>query len=126
MKIERFYSHAVACQNQATFGLRPDRRREHSAQPAETIFIPLEKRVEKNFGVTMADKLVAFARKFRAQFAVIIDFPVEYEDRVTVRTSARLRSSFQINNLQTNGAKRHKARLMDPLPVRAAMNQTCR
>ncbi len=69
---------------------------------------------------------MAFAGQFRTQFTVVVNLAVEKENGIAVRTSERLRSALQINDLQTNRAERHEARLVHGLLIRTAMDQACR
>ncbi len=125
MKVQRLDSYAVARQYQTALALRPDSYREHPPQPAKTIFIPFQKRVQQNFRVAVATKLVACTGKFGAQFAVIINFPVENQNGVAVGTPTWLRSALEIDDLQAHRAQRYQTRLMDGLLIRTAMDQTC-
>ena len=57
--VQRLDPHAVARQHQPLPRFRPQRHREHAAQPREALRVPLQERVQHRFGVAVGAEPVA-------------------------------------------------------------------
>src|SRR5579862_3997900 len=71
----------------------------------------------------MAAKTVAAAIQLAPQLRVIINFSVEDDHGAAVSAHHGLIAAGEIDDLQPHGAERNPRRLVDPLLVRAAVNQ---
>jgi len=87
--------------------LRPEGCREHSAEFAEGIDVPLEKCVQDGFGIAVGAELMTGLGQFLAQVRMVIELAIEYQHRVAVVGGHGLVPAFEIDNAEPDGSQRH-------------------
>ncbi len=96
----------------------PQRHGKHPAQPRQELLIPLEKGVENDLGVAMGRKPVAQGFELFPQVSMVVDFPVEDQNRVPILAEHGLIAGVQINDLQADRTEGNVGRLVGGLLVR--------
>ena len=119
--VQRFDAHAIASQHEAPVGLTPECDPEHPAQARETFRVPLNERIQDGLSITVGTESIAPLFQFLPQFQVIVDFPVEDDNRVAILGDDGLIAARNVDNLQACRAQRHGLGFKDALLVRTAM-----
>jgi hypothetical protein len=97
--VERLNADPVACQNEPVLRFGPKGDGEHAAQPPEASRVPFEKSLENGFSITMRAEAVATLLQFVANFLVIVNLAVKYDDYIFVLGDYGLVSAAQIDDL---------------------------
>src|SRR5439155_19613500 len=79
--------------------------------------------MEHDLRVTGRDKSAAPGAKGLAQFLLIIDFTVDYQDHIAVFAAEGLVPASEINDPEAHCAQRNIRRLVESLLVRTAVDQ---
>ena len=104
-QVERLDAHAVSSQNEPLGRLAPQSDGEHAAHAGKTSGVPGEEGVKNGLGIAMSMKLVAKCLELGPQLQVIVNFAVEYDDRVAIARGHWLIARSQIENLQSGRAQ---------------------
>ncbi len=121
--VERLDAHTIARQHQAPSGICPQRHRKHAAQSAETLGVPFQKRVQDRLRIAVRMKAMAQLVQFGAHFEVIVDFPIEHDDRVAVFGRDGLIAVLEIKDFQARGAQRAYLGFINTKLVWSAVDQ---
>ena len=84
---------------------------------------PFAPRMQDDFGVGRRAKPVALQLKFLAQFPKIEDFPIEGDAGCAIRGEHRLIAGHQIDDRKAAMTKGDTRPEIEPLTIRAAMNE---
>ncbi len=84
MNIQRLDAHPVARQDQPFLPRGPQRDRKHAVEPPEALRVPSEKGLQNYFCIAAGCEGVARVLQLVSQFSVIVDFPIEDDDCLTV------------------------------------------
>src|SRR5438045_1071364 len=82
--VNRLHAQAIAYEQQPPPLAVPQRKREHSTEIAHAVVAVLFVSVDDGLGVGLRLELVAFCNESRRQFAIVVDFAVEYDDDRTI------------------------------------------
>src|SRR6516165_9849876 len=104
--VERFDTHAIACQHEAARRGGPQPNREHSAQFAERIRIPFDECVQNCLGVAVRVKKKSQALQLFTKVKMIVDLAVEDDGGVAIIGLNWLVAGGEVENLETCGAHR--------------------
>ncbi len=89
----------------------------------ETLRVPFEKRAQDCLRIAVRVKLMTQLFQLSADFEVIVDFPIEHDDRIAVFRRNGLIAVLEIENFQARRAQRADRGLVDALLVGPAVNQ---
>ena len=122
-QVERLDTHAVSSQNEAPDRLAPQGDGEHAAHAGKTSGVPGKEGVKHGFGIAMRVKPVAECFELRPQLQMVVDFAVEYNDRVAIARGHWLIARSQVENLQSGRAQGAQPGGENPLLIWSAMGQ---
>ncbi len=105
----------------------PDRKREHAAQALQHLLAEVLEKMQQHFRVRGRFENMPARKQFRAQFAVVVNFAIEYDTQRTVFVGHRLfAGGGEIDDLQAPKPQRDARVMPEPRRIRPAMRQALR
>src|SRR5258708_36403135 len=77
MNVKRLDADGVARKDEAFPGFLPQRNCKHSPQTPETIHVPAQECLKNHLRIAVSCETVAGGLELRAQFAVVVNLPVQ-------------------------------------------------
>src|ERR1035441_7122692 len=121
--VERLDAHTIARQHQPPGRICPKRHGKHATQSAETLRVPFEEGAKDRLRIAVRVKSMAQLVQLGTHFEVVVDFPVEHDDRVAIFRRDGLIAVLEIDNFQACGAHRADRGLVNTKLVRSPVDQ---
>ena len=122
-QVERADAGPVAAEDQAPFGRHPQRQRPLALQALESGLAPGTPGLHDHFGVAARAEAMAERRQLGPQFDIVEDLAVEDDPRRAVDIGQRLPAAIPVDDRQAGMGKACPRIAIEPLLVRAAMNE---
>jgi hypothetical protein len=120
--MKRFYSEPVSGGKKPAFFLIPDRKREHSPEPFETVFCPMLISSQEYFRIRVTAERKTLFDEFLSQLDVIINLTVERDPKSPGCVTHRLMTGIgQIDNSEAAMSEGRALNFEEPFSVRSAM-----